>query len=165
MPEVLVGFGGNLGQVRSNLNRAVGMFCDGTMVRLRARSSDYHAPPWGTGDQPDFINLCILADTDLSPSELLDRAMMVERAFGRDRARERHWGPRTVDIDLIDYDEKKIQEPNLSLPHPRWFERAFVLAPLAEIVPDRRIAGIPIRDALERVDTSGIERLPPLRQD
>jgi 2-amino-4-hydroxy-6-hydroxymethyldihydropteridine diphosphokinase len=79
--------------------------------------------------------------------------------FGRDRGREQRWGPRPVDIDLLAYDDATIAEPGLTLPHPRLFERAFVLVPLAEIVPDRVIAGVRVGDALARVDTGGIERL------
>ena len=77
----------------------------------------------------------------LSPRALLDRALEVERALGRDRAREQRWGPRTIDIDLLAYDDLALDEPGLTLPHPRLFERAFVLVPLAEIVPDRVIGG------------------------
>ena len=127
---------------------------------LLARSSDYRTPPWGLENQPAFINLALMVDTRLSPRALLDRALRIETAFGRDRAREQRWGPRTLDIDIIAYDGLDIDEPGLTLPHPRLFERAFVLAPLAEIVPDRMIRGIRIADALARLDTSGIEKLP-----
>jgi 2-amino-4-hydroxy-6-hydroxymethyldihydropteridine diphosphokinase len=91
---------------------------------------------------------------------LLDRALNVERTLGRDRDREQRWGPRPIDIDLIAYGDLTIDEPGLTLPHPRLFERAFVLLPLAEIVPDRVIAGRRVRDALARLDTAGIEKLP-----
>jgi 2-amino-4-hydroxy-6-hydroxymethyldihydropteridine diphosphokinase len=84
----------------------------------------------------------------------------VERAFGRDRAQERRWGPRTLDIDLIAYDDIALDEPGLTLPHPRMFERAFVLVPLADIAPDRVIAGKRVRDALAAIDATGVERLP-----
>ena len=86
----------------------------------------------------------------------------VETRFGRDRARERRWGPRSLDLDLIAYDEVKLDKPELTLPHPRLFERAFVLVPLAEIVPDRIIAGRSVRDALASVSIEGILRLPDL---
>ena len=160
MAEVLVGFGGNVGDVRATLSRAVALFCDGRDVRLVARSSDYRTPPWGVADQPPFINLCIAAATALPPQALLARALEVERALGRDRSRERRWGPRTVDIDLLAYDDIALDEQNLTLPHPRLLERAFVLVPLAEIVPDRIIAGTRVRDALASLDASGIEQLP-----
>jgi len=161
MAEALVGLGGNIGEVRTTLDRAVAAFCDESDVRLVAQSSDYATPPWGVVDQPPFVNRCITIETKLTPRALLDRALAVERTLGRDRARERRWGPRPVDIDLLAYDDVAIAEPDLTLPHPRLFERAFVLVPLAEIVPDRVIAGVRVRDALARVDTRGIEKLDP----
>src|SRR5215813_13237207 len=148
MAEALVGLGGNIGEVRTTLDRAVAAFCDGSDVRLVAQSSDYQTPPWGLVDQPPFINRCIAVATKLTPRALLDRALAVERTLGRERAREQRWGPRPIDIDLLAYDDISVTEPSLTLPHPRLFERAFVLVPLAEIVPDRVIAGIRIRDAL-----------------
>jgi 2-amino-4-hydroxy-6-hydroxymethyldihydropteridine diphosphokinase len=86
---------------------------------------------------------------------------MVEQALGRRRAQERRWGPRPIDIDILAYDDVTIVGADLTLPHPRLFERAFVLVPLAEIVPERVIAGRRVRDALAEVDTAGISRLPP----
>jgi 2-amino-4-hydroxy-6-hydroxymethyldihydropteridine diphosphokinase len=163
MAEALVSLGGNVGDVRDTLERAVAMLCDGREVRLLARSSDYRTPPWGVADQPPFVNLCLAIATDLAPRALLARAQGVERALGRDRAGERRWGPRPVDIDLLAYDDLAVHDPDLTLPHPHLFERAFVLVPLAEIVPDRTIAGVRVRDALARVETGGIEKLPPRR--
>jgi 2-amino-4-hydroxy-6-hydroxymethyldihydropteridine diphosphokinase len=160
MAEALVALGGNVGDVRSTLDRAVAMMCDGRKVRLIARSSDYRTPPWGVTDQPVFINLGLVVETTLSPRGLLARALEVEAALGRDRAKARRWGPRTVDIDLIAYDGVTLDEPDLELPHPRALERAFVLAPLAEIAPDRMISGTRIADALARLDSGEIERLP-----
>jgi 2-amino-4-hydroxy-6-hydroxymethyldihydropteridine diphosphokinase len=159
MPDALVGLGGNIGEVRTTLDRAVAAFCDGTEVRLVAQSSDYQTPPWGVVDQPPFVNRCIAVATALAPRALLDRALEVERMFGRDRSREQRWGPRPLDIDLLAYDDVTIAEPGLTLPHPRLLERAFVLVPLTEIAPDRVIAGIRVRDALARIDAGGIERL------
>jgi 2-amino-4-hydroxy-6-hydroxymethyldihydropteridine diphosphokinase len=103
MTEALVSFGGNVGQVRETLGRAVATFCDGASVRLLARSSDYRTPPWGIEDQPPFINLCIAVETALTPQALLRRALDVERLFGRDRSVERRWGPRSLDIDILVY--------------------------------------------------------------
>jgi 2-amino-4-hydroxy-6-hydroxymethyldihydropteridine diphosphokinase len=161
MAEALVGLGGNIGDVQMTLDRAVAAFCDGAAVRLLAQSSDYATPPWGVEDQPAFVNRCLAVATALPPRALLDRALAVERTLGRDRSRERRWGPRPIDIDLLAYDGIVLDEPGLTLPHPRLFERAFVLAPLAEIVPDRIVAGVRVRDALARLDQHGIERLPP----
>lgn len=165
MPEALLALGGNIGDVRETFDRAVAMLCDEVQARLLARSSDYRTPPWGVIDQPPFVNACIAVATDLPPRALLAWMQDVERALGRDRDRDReqHWGPRVIDIDLITYDDVSLDEPGLTLPHPRLFERAFVLAPLAEIAPGRVIAGRRIADALAEADVSGIERLPPRR--
>jgi 2-amino-4-hydroxy-6-hydroxymethyldihydropteridine diphosphokinase len=159
MADALIGLGGNIGDVRGTLARAIARFADGNDVRLTARSSDYTTPPWGVTDQPPFINCAIAVETRLAPRALLARALEVERAFGRDRAHEQRWGPRRIDIDLLAYDDLALDEPSLALPHPRLFERAFVLVPLAEIVPDHVIGGIRVRDALTRIDTSGVEKL------
>jgi len=161
MAEALVALGGNVGDVRQTLARAIAQFCDGSTVTLLARSSDYKTPPWGVEDQPAFVNCAIAVSTALSPHELLKRGQATERAFGRDRANERRWGPRTLDIDLIAYDNVTLDDPELTLPHPRLFERAFVLAPLAEIVPDRIIAGMRVREGLAKLDQAGIEKLQP----
>jgi 2-amino-4-hydroxy-6-hydroxymethyldihydropteridine diphosphokinase len=161
MVEALIAFGGNAGDARATLDRAVAAFCDADAVRLVARSSDYSTPPWGVTDQPSFVNLCIAVETTLAPLALLARAQTVERNFGRDRANERRWGPRPLDIDLLAYDGVTMNDPVLTLPHPRLFERAFVLVPLVEIASDRVIAGRRVRDALAEVDAIGIEKLPP----
>jgi len=161
MSEALLALGGNVGNSRVILDRAVAMMCDGQEVRLLARSADYLTPPWGFKYQAPFINLCIAVETTLSPRDLLARAQEVELQLGRDRAHEKRWGPRTADIDIIAYGDVEMDELGLTLPHPRLFERAFVLRPLAEIAPDRVIAGQKVRDALAKVDTAGIKRLPP----
>ena len=159
MADALIGLGGNVGDVRATLAQAIARFADGQDVRLTARSSDYATPPWGVIDQPPFINCAIAVETALAPQALLARALEVERALGRDRAHEQRWGPRRIDIDLLAYDDLALDEPGLTLPHPRLFERAFVLVPLAEIVPERLIGGVPVRAALARIDASGVERL------
>ena len=161
MPEALLALGGNVGEVRRTLDRAINTLCSGDTVRLVARSSDYRTPPWGVLDQPSFINAVIAVETTLAPDALLARAQGVEQAFGRDRPNEHRWGPRTLDIDLIAYDNLTLTSPDLTLPHPRWKERGFVVVPLAEIVPDHSIAGIRIKDAVAAVDQAGIEKLPP----
>src|SRR6188474_993439 len=133
MPEALIALGGNVGDVRTTFRKAIEIFCDGEEVWLRKRSSDYRTPPWGVTDQPPFINAAIEVATGLPPRPLLERVQAVERIFGRHRENEQHWGPRTLDIDLIAYGDLTLNEPDLVLPHPRLFERAFVLVPLAEI--------------------------------
>jgi len=161
LAEALLALGGNVGQVRETFERALAMLCDGTEVRLKIRSSDYTTPPWGVEDQPPFVNCCVAVETNLTPQALLGRVQAVEHALGRRRAQERRWGPRPIDIDILDYDDVVLAGGALTLPHPRLFERAFVLAPLAEIAPERMIAGRRVRDALAALDTAGISRLPP----
>lgn len=160
MAEAFLAFGGNVGNSRAILDRAVALFCDGTEVRLKARSSDYLTPPWGLKYQPRFVNLCIAVDTVLAPRDLLARAQSVELQLGRDRAHEKRWGPRTADIDILAYDDLKLDELGLTLPHPYLFERAFVLVPLAEIAPDRVIGDRKVRDVLAGLDQTDIQRLP-----
>lgn len=160
MPEALIGLGGNVGDVRVTLDRAVAAFCDGAAVRLLARSADYETPPWGVTDQPAFVNLCLKVATDLAPRDLLKRALAVEASLGRDRASGQRWGPRPVDIDILAYDEMVLDEPDLHLPHPRMADRAFVLVPLAEIAPDWIVGGISVADRAARMDAVGVTRLP-----
>jgi 2-amino-4-hydroxy-6-hydroxymethyldihydropteridine diphosphokinase len=160
MAKALLALGGNVGNSRAILDRAVDLLCDGKDVRLTARSSDYRTPPWGFKYQPYFVNLAIAVETSLNPRELLARAQDIELQLGRDRAHEKRNGPRTADIDIIAYDDLVLHEPNLTLPHPRLFERAFVLMPLAEIAGDWVIGGRRVADAAKAVDAGGIHRLP-----
>jgi 2-amino-4-hydroxy-6-hydroxymethyldihydropteridine diphosphokinase len=162
MPRALIALGGNVGDVRATFQKAIANICGMAQAALLARSSDYATPPWGDVQQERFVNACIEIDTSLDPHALLFALQKIETKFGRDRAKEQRWGPRTLDLDLIAYDDVSIQKPELTLPHPRLFERAFVLVPLAEISPDRVIAGRNVASALATLSTEGIERLPDL---
>ncbi|WP_022720072.1 2-amino-4-hydroxy-6-hydroxymethyldihydropteridine diphosphokinase [Rhodopseudomonas sp. B29] len=161
MASALIALGGNVGDVRATFDKAIGNICGMTQAELTARSSDYATPPWGDEAQDRFINAAIEIETRLDPLSLLQTLHKIEKRFGRNRATERRWGPRTLDLDLIAYDDATIDHAELTLPHPRLFERGFVLVPLAEIAPDRVIAGRTVADALAVVSTAGIERLPP----
>jgi len=161
MSRAWLALGGNVGDSRAILDRAVQLLSDGHDIRLLARSADYRTPPWGVTEQPPFVNLCIAVETTLTPRQLLARAHDVERALGRDRAREQRWGPRTADIDLIAYDDVSLDDGMLTLPHPRALERAFVIVPLAEIAPDLVIAGRRVADAAAQFAHEAIEKLPP----
>lgn len=163
MASVLIALGGNVGDVRTTFTKAIANICGMTQAALTARSSDYRTPPWGDQQQEPFINACIEIETGLDPHALLFTLHKIEKKFGRDRAQERHWGPRTLDLDILAYDDVQLNKPELTLPHPRLFERAFVLVPLAEIVPDRLIAGRTPRQALAKLSADGIERLPDLQ--
>src|SRR5689334_25152295 len=162
MASVLIALGGNLGDVRNTFTKAIANICGMTQAVLVARSSDYLTPPLSDQPQPHYVNACIEIETRLDPHALLFTLHKIEKKFGRDRAHEQHWGPRTLDLDLIAYDDVRLNKPELTLPHPRAFERAFVLVPLAEIAPDRIIAGCRVADALAQLSTEGIQRLPDL---
>jgi 2-amino-4-hydroxy-6-hydroxymethyldihydropteridine diphosphokinase len=154
--DVLLGLGGNVGDAATTIAAALRRLEEAT-VEILARSSLYRTAPWGKTDQPPFVNACAVARTELCPRTLLERILAVEIDLGR-RPGER-WGPRTIDIDILDYAGRALDEPGLRLPHPRLTERAFVLVPLAEIVPDRIIAGRLVRDWAAAVDASGVTRL------
>jgi 2-amino-4-hydroxy-6-hydroxymethyldihydropteridine diphosphokinase len=160
MASAIIALGGNVGEVRATFKKAIANICGMAQAALLARSSDYATPPWGNEQQARFINACIEIETSLDPHALLFTLQKIEQKFGRDRSREERWGPRTLDLDLIAYDDISLQRPELTLPHPRLFERVFVLVPLAEIAPDRMIAGRSIQAALAELSTDGIERLP-----
>jgi 2-amino-4-hydroxy-6-hydroxymethyldihydropteridine diphosphokinase len=162
MADALIALGGNVGDVRSAFVKAIANICGMTQAALKARSSDYLTPPWGEEQQAPFVNACIEIETSLDPHALLFTLHKIEKKFGRDRAHERRWGPRTLDLDLLAYDDVSIDKPELTLPHPRLFERAFVLVPLAEIAPHRLIAGRTVAAALAALSTEGIVRLPDL---
>ncbi len=162
MSNALIALGGNVGDVRATFPNAISNILGMAQATLLARSSDYRTPPWGEQAQEPFINACIEVETSLDPHALLFTLHKIEKRFGRDRAKEQRWGPRTLDLDLLAYDDAVINQPDLTLPHPRLFERAFVLVPLAEIAPDRVIAGQSVAAALAQLSTEGIERLPDL---
>lgn len=132
-----IGFGSNQGDLAALCGGAVeslGLHPDIRVVRV---SSLYRTRPVGPLDQPWFVNGVLRVETALDPGELLEALLAVERAFGRRRDGTR-WGPRTLDLDLLSYDDVILDKPDLSLPHPRLHERLFVLLPLAEIAPDWR---------------------------
>ena len=159
MASAIIALGGNVGDVRTTFKKAMPEICRVAQAGLLARSSDYSTPPWGDMQQAQFVNACIEIQTTLAPLSLLSVLLTIERTFGRDRSRERRWGPRTLDLDLIAYDDISMVQPELTLPHPRLFDRAFVLVPLAEIAPDRLIAGRRVKAALAEIGSEGIERL------
>ncbi|SDF24742.1 2-amino-4-hydroxy-6-hydroxymethyldihydropteridine diphosphokinase [Dyella sp. 333MFSha] len=151
----LIGLGGNLGDVRARLATAIDALGRVPGVSVGARSRFYRTPPWGNVDQPDFVNAAVAIDTTMGPHDLLDVLLATERDFGRVRDGER-WGPRTLDLDLLAYGDRTIDDERLTVPHPRIAERAFVLLPLADIAPTLTLPGIGRVDALlGRIDAAG----------
>jgi 2-amino-4-hydroxy-6-hydroxymethyldihydropteridine diphosphokinase len=155
-----LGLGANLGDAQGSVRAALAAISDLPETRLIKASSLYRTAPWGVTDQPDFINACALVETGLSPRELLDHCLAIERSMGRDREHALRWGPRLIDIDLLFHGETASEGPSLQLPHPRLFERGFVLAPLAEIDPGLVIAGRKVSDALGALGKPDWVRLP-----
>jgi 2-amino-4-hydroxy-6-hydroxymethyldihydropteridine diphosphokinase len=131
-----VGLGSNLGDRESTLLAALEALRNSPAVEVVAVSTFRETDPVGVVDQPRFVNAVAALETSLRPRELLVRLLGVERELGRDRAREERWGPRTVDLDLLLYGDDVIDEPGLTVPHPRLAERAFVVVPLLELTPD-----------------------------
>lgn len=159
MADALIGLGGNLGDVAATFRAAL-VALEAGGCRIVAKSSLWKTPPWGVTDQPPFLNACLRVETDLDPRALLDLCLATETALGR--VRDLKWGPRTLDLDLLDVDGRTVDEPGLTLPHPWIADRAFVLVPLAEIAPARTIAGRRIADMAVTIDPAGLERIGPL---
>jgi 2-amino-4-hydroxy-6-hydroxymethyldihydropteridine diphosphokinase len=158
--DAYIALGSNLedpvGQVHAGFSALAGL----PHSRLLARSSLYRTAPVGYRDQPDFINAVALVRTALEPRALLDALLAVERTRGR--VREFANAPRTLDLDLLLYDDLALRTPGLVLPHPRMHERAFVLAPLAEIAPDLVVPGRgPGVELLRDSDAAGVKRIGP----
>ena len=152
-----LGLGSNLGDKRAMIDAAVERLDAMPGIRVEARSGYYRTPPWGDTEQDWFLNAAVAVETRLAPHDLLAACLGVERALGR--VREKKWGPRIIDIDLLVYEGVTLRDEVLALPHPYLLERAFVLAPLVEIAPDLAVGGARIAEALAGLDRSGIERL------
>lgn len=157
MPDPVVAhvaLGSNLGNPRARIQRGFDALAELPRTTLHARSRLFRTPPWAVVDQPAFINAAARLETSLSPRELLDALLVIEVGAGRVRGRRN--GPRTLDLDLLLYGDRVIDEPGLVVPHPRLHERAFVLLPLADIAPDWVVPGRgKVADLLGRVDASG----------
>jgi 2-amino-4-hydroxy-6-hydroxymethyldihydropteridine diphosphokinase len=137
--DAYVALGSNLGDPAANVRagfEALAMMRD---TRLAAISSLYRNPPVGYADQPDFVNAVAKIETGLEPRALLDALLAIERRFGR--VRDFPNAPRTLDLDIVLYASDTVDEPGLTIPHPRMHERAFVVVPLAEIAPDLVVPG------------------------
>lgn len=159
MAEAGIGLGSNLGDREAHLAGAARALSALAGTRILSASSVWQTPPVGPPDQPDYFNACLRIETDLTPQALLAACLTIERAHGRER-RER-WGPRTLDIDILWYDDLEMASDALTLPHPRLTQRAFVLAPLMEIAPDVCIASEAISAHLSRLEAESLIRFGP----
>jgi len=158
--QAFIGLGSNLGDSRQHILDAIDALARLPGTRVLARSRLYSTPPWGVLEQPSFVNAAVSIETPLSPHDLLDALLMIERAAGRIRDGER-WGPRTLDLDLLHVDGVTLHDEKLTLPHPRMAERAFVLLPLNDLVPELYLPGWgTVGEMLAAVDSSECTLLP-----
>jgi 2-amino-4-hydroxy-6-hydroxymethyldihydropteridine diphosphokinase len=144
--RVVLALGSNLGDRVASLQSVVDRLAESSGVSVLAVSSVYESEPVGGPDQPDYLNAVVVVDTSLAPEGLLAVTKGIEAALGRVRAER--WGPRTIDIDIVDYAGAVSDDPSLTLPHPRALDRGFVVVPWSE-VDDR---------PLPAVDASGVRR-------
>ena len=155
----VLAIGSNLGERLNNLQGAVNSLADTPEVWVTAVSPVYETAPLDAPDgSRDFLNAVVLADTTLSARTLLERALAVEDAYGRERTTERH-APRTLDVDLIVVGDRRANDADLVLPHPKAHERAFVLAPWNDVEPDAELLGQgPVAELLQKVADQTITR-------
>ena len=144
--------GSNMGDARAHLQMVVDEFAD----ELVAASSIYATAPWGVTDQPDFLNQALLIDVSCTPHELLTRCQDLEQRANR--VRERRWGPRTLDVDIVWIEGYVSDDPALTVPHPSAHERQFVLEPWLEVDPGAEIGGSSISELLQGLD-QGVRKL------
>ncbi|HSP58895.1 MAG TPA: 2-amino-4-hydroxy-6-hydroxymethyldihydropteridine diphosphokinase [Halomonas sp.] len=136
-PRAWIGLGSNLDDPLGHVERALQELGRLPVTRRLAASTCYVSRPVGPADQPDFVNAVAMVATRLSPLALLDQLQALEQRHGR--VRQRHWGPRTLDLDLLLFADYRLAWPRLTLPHPELAHRAFVLLPLAEVTPELRL--------------------------
>src|SRR5919201_2264860 len=141
MARAFVGIGANLGDRERQIRAAIAELAEAEGVELVAASSLRETDPVGYRDQPRFLNGAVVVETQLSPSELLARLLEIERRLGRVRGGGPRFGPRTIDLDLLLYGDETVDEPGLTVPHPRLAERRFALEPLVELDPELEVPG------------------------
>jgi len=159
MPHIaFIGLGSNLEDPRSQLQRAFAELDGLPETRLVAHSSLYRSAPLGYPDQPEFVNAVAKVATALTPQALLQALLQIEHEHGRERTFRN--APRTLDLDVLLYDDTQLHEHGLTIPHPQMHLRAFILQPLLEIAPDAAISGMgPARQALQNCSDQVLEKL------
>ena len=154
--EVYLALGSNLGDREKNLNEAIKEIGQISSVTITRISDIYETAPVGYAEQDDFLNMALAINTKLEPLDLLQQLQEIENLLKR--TRNIHWGPRTIDIDILLYDNKTIALPNLIVPHPRMLERAFVLRPLKDVFQGEEINGVSFDELINKCnDKSGVK--------
>lgn len=157
--RVFVGLGANLGDAVHSVGQALLQLAALPRTQLVAASSMYRSAPLDA-EGPDYVNAVAELRTELEPEPLLAQLQALEQRFGRQRAQRN--APRTLDLDLLLFGDRRIALPTLSLPHPRMYQRAFVLAPLAEIAPGLTCpGGLDVAQTLARIEAQRVERIHP----
>jgi 2-amino-4-hydroxy-6-hydroxymethyldihydropteridine diphosphokinase len=153
--QAYIGLGSNLEDPIAQLDRAIQTLKTQDDLKDFRVSAIYGSKPVGPQDQPDYINAVASFNTALSPIALLDLLQSIEQS--QRRVRERHWGPRTLDLDLLLYGQEQIQHPRLTVPHAFMLERGFVIKPLSDLAPDRLLVnGKTVTEQLQQLDTSDL---------
>jgi 2-amino-4-hydroxy-6-hydroxymethyldihydropteridine diphosphokinase len=151
MTTAFIGIGSNLGDREANLGQAIELLSAEDGIEVVAVSGIRETDPVGPVEQGPFLNGAVKLDTSLGPRELLDRLLSLENRLGR--VRSERWGPRTIDLDLLLYGGERVDEPGLTVPHPRLHERRFALEPLLDLDPALEIPGLgPISTLLAELD-------------
>ena len=158
MARVFIGLGSNLDDPLKHIQSALDSLAKLPDSTLTKESSLYYSRPVGPQDQPDFVNAVVQLETGLAPEALLDHLQAIEARHGRERKKK--WGPRTLDLDILLFDDDMICTRRLRVPHPEMHHRGFVLVPLNEIAPNACIIGHgSISTLLEEIDTSDLSRV------
>ena len=144
---ILLGLGSNMGDRKQNILAAIDKINTNTQIAVEKVSSIYETEPYGVKNQDPYLNGVVEISTNLSPEELLDVCLLIEKELGR--TRNVHWGPRTIDIDLLIYHDVKVVLPNLTLPHPYLALRRFVLVPMLDITNAVILNGCNVQQLLE----------------
>lgn len=155
--KAYIGIGTNIGNRAENIKQAVEALNHLPGTRVEKVSSVYETEPWGYTEQDNFLNVCIRVETAFSPKALLGACLGIEAAFGRERPFKN--APRIIDIDLLMYENVKMNEEELTVPHPRMQERAFVLVPLKDLLCELQFDDVDYNEAYNNCDKSGVKRL------
>lgn len=163
MGTVFIGIGTNIGDKSKNIDSAVDSLNHLPGTHVVKVSSVYETAPWGYLEQDNFYNVCACVETRLSPNAFLGACLGIEAAFGRERPFKN--SPRIIDIDVLLYDDMRINTAELTVPHPRMHERGFVLVPLTDVLPELSVGDIDLNEAYIKCDKSGVKKCFNISQE